>query len=217
MRRICPACIHRQDGLIEAECLICRGQGYLTLGAGALALYSPNTVAEAVAIALEAVARKTDLTRSLSQNRRGPLTTALAVLYDAGILTHNEAAPPPRPATSRPRKRDDAGQFIGEHTASALAQTYVQEPLLPMDAVLIHAPRHFYGENDRPNARGLPVLSAAGHPSHLARLADPAEPGADTRALYRHKAAQHRCANVLAKAAAEAARRRNTAPLEKAA
>jgi hypothetical protein len=188
--------------------MICKGQGFLTLGAGAMSLYTPHTVAEAVHLALEAVARKTDLTRNLSQNRRQPILDCLGTLYDAGLLATTEAPPPPRPQTRRPQKRDTSGWFIVEQTPTALAQTYVQEPLVPMDVALVHAPPYRYGEHDRPNARGLPVLSGGGHPSHLARIADPAEPGADTRAAYRAGLAQTRNATVLVKAAPEAARKR---------
>lgn len=209
MRRICPVCVHRQDGLIDAACLICEGRGYLILGPGALSLYPPGAVAEAVVLALEAVARKTDLTRNLSQNRAEPVLNALATLYDAGILTPADTPAPPRPASRRPRRRDLTGQFIAETEPSALAQQYIQEPLMPLDEHLTHAPCYTYGEHDRPNARGLPVLSAGGHPSHLARLADPAEPGADTRAAYRRRTSQHRIAEVLVTAAPEAARRRH--------
>lgn len=209
MRRICPVCVHRQDGLIDANCLVCEGRGFLVLGSGALSLYPPGAVAEAVVLALEAVARKTDLTRNLSQNRREPVLNTLATLYDAGILTPAEAPPTPRPATVRPRKRSLSGQFIVEYSPTELAQQYVQEPLVPLDSALIHAPCYNYGEDDRPNARGLPVLSGGGHPSHLARVADPAEPGADTRAAHRRRLAQRRAAEVLVTAAPEAARRRN--------
>jgi hypothetical protein len=210
MRRICPVCANRQDGLIDAECLICQGRGFLILGSGALALYPPGAVAEAIVLALEAVARKTDLTRNLSQNRRGPILEVLGTLYDAGILAPSETPAPPRPVSKRPRKRDLTGQFVSEQTPTDLAQTYVQEPLVPLDSALTHAPCHTYREDDRPNARGLPVLSAGGHPSHLARLVDPAEPGASTRADHMRRQAQHRAATVLVQAAPEAARRRHS-------
>lgn len=176
-----------------------------------MSIYTPEVVAEAVALALEAVAREADLQLTLSDDRQAPLRVVLVRLLDAGILAPHDAPQAPRPPRMRtlPRKRDAAGQYAIEVTPSELAQQAVQTELLPLDAVLSAAPCYTYTEHERPNARGLPVLSANGHPSHLARIADPMEPGSDTRAECRARHAESQHAAALVEASAEAARRRN--------
>lgn len=214
MRRLCPACTARRNTLVDPECVICEGTGILPLGEAALSIYSPDVVAEAVHLALEAAAREADQQLTLSDDRDAPLRHAVVLLHDAGIIGRQEhTAPPvppaPRPKRIRPRKRDTAGQYVIEVTPSELAQQAVQTELLPLDISLCGAPLYTYTEHERPNARGLPVLSANGHPSHLARLADPTEAGSDTRAECRMRRADHRHAVALVEAQPEAARRRN--------
>lgn len=214
MRRICPACTHRKNQLVEADCIVCQGRGVLHLGAGALTLYTADVVAEAVLLALEAKAREADMTLTLSDDRTAGIREAISMLEEAGVLAPADAplhlTPPPAPPVyRRTRKRDEAGRFAPEFDPSELAEQFVQSELFPMDAVLAHAGRFEYEEEDRPNARGLPVLSANGHPSHLARVADPMEPGNDTRADFRRRQSEHRHAVALMEAAPEVIRIRN--------
>lgn len=213
MRRLCPACTARRNTLVDPECVICEGTGVLPLGEAALSIYSPDVVAEAVHLALEAAAREADQQLTLSDDRDAPMRIAVVLLHDAGIIGRQEhvapPTPPQRPKRVRPRKRDTAGQYVIEATPSELAQQAVQTELLPLDAALCGAPIYVYTEHERPNARGLPVLSANGHPSHLARIADPMEAGSDTRAECRMRRADHLHALALVDASAEAARRRN--------
>jgi hypothetical protein len=71
----------------------------------------------------------------------------------------------------------------------------------PRDAVLAAADPYVYAEHERPNARGLPVLSANGHPSHTARITDPMTPGNDTADTYRQRRAQRFYAEAIVEAA----------------
>lgn len=211
MRRLCPACTTRRNTLVDPECIICEGSGFIVLGDAALSIYSPDVVAEAVHLALEAAARDADRQLSLSDDRTAPVRVVLVRLRDAGIITehHQPTAPTPLRPRVRKRKRNAAGQYAIEATPSELAQQFVQGELLPLDAALAAAPCYEYAEHERPNARGLPVLSANGHPSSLSRVADPMEPGSDTRAECRSRYADHQHALALVTAAPDAARRRN--------
>lgn len=185
-KRTCPACSTRYAGLVDPLCVICGGVGTLTLGDAALSIYEPEIVAQAVAIALEAVARKADETLTIGDDRAAPVREAVADLVEAGVISAPDPpAPKPRRPRNRPRKRDDAGRYVLEAQPSKLAEECVQVTIDDLDARLINADPYRYTEDDRPNARGLPLLSANGHPSHLARITDPEEPGNSTMATVR--------------------------------
>lgn len=55
--RTCPACARREAGLIDPECIVCAGDGRLELGPLALHRRTPQVVARAVEMNLEATAR----------------------------------------------------------------------------------------------------------------------------------------------------------------
>lgn len=191
--RCCPACAKRHSQLISSNCPVCNGYGTITLGQAALSLHEPATVATAVEIAVEAVARQVDTTMTLSDDRHAPLRAAITMLTDAGIVEH----PGARKTAHKPRHLH---LVVDNTTAVEAAATYVPT-VTPLDAVLTLAPAHQYDEHDRPNARGLPILSAAGHPSHTARIVDPMTPGNDTAETFRERRAQQRSAQILVEAA----------------
>ena len=201
---MCPACTLRRNQLVNPGCPVCDGHGVLLLGDGALALYTPDVVAEAVLLSFEAVARNADRLMTLSDKRSLPLRDAKNMLKKAGVIgTVERALPPAPPAYKRTRKRDTAGRYTAEPTE--LAETWVQTELFSMDTTLAHAPKYEYQQHERPNARGLPVLSSDGHPSHLARVTDPQEPGRDTLRHTQQQTADHTHAKALAAAAPVAA------------
>lgn len=203
MIRICPACQHRHAQLVDPDCPVCDGSGVIRLGSGALSIYDPATVATAAAIALEASARAADQSLTLTDDRVRPVRESVNMLIAAGVL----AGPPraPRPPRVRPRRRNTNGRYAPETTPTALARQCVQATILDIDAILIAAPHFLYEETDRPNARGLPLLAASGHPSHLARITDPETPGADTYLTVRKRHREEIDARVLVAAAPLAA------------
>jgi hypothetical protein len=194
--RCCPACARRHAQLINANCPVCDGYGTITLGAAALSMHEPATVGIAVEIAVEAAARTIDTTLTLSDNRVDPLRLVMETLADAGIIATPTAG---RSRALTPRRHLHA---VPENAVSSveLATTYMPS-VEARDAVLAAAPAYLYQEHERPNARGLPVLSANGHPSHTARIADPMTPGNDTADTFRQRRAQRRSAVVLVEAA----------------
>lgn len=206
-KRACPACAARYAQLIDPDCPVCRGAGTLVLGAAALSMYPPEVVSMAVSLALEAVARVTDQRLTLSEDRTGPVREAVAQLVAGGALARPEP-PAPRPTTVLPRRRDDQGRYTFETDPAALAEEYVDQPVLPFDLAVTTAGRYNYLEEDRPNARGLPLLSANGDPSHLARICDPEEPGAATWSKVRQQRRDLSHAEALRAAVPEAARLR---------
>lgn len=191
--RCCPACSTRHAQLVNANCPVCQGFGTVTLGAAALSLHEPATVSTAVAIAVEAVARTIDQTLTLSDDRTGPLRAAMTMLCDSGIVEH--------PGTRRTAHKPRHLRLVTDDTiAVEAAATYL--PIVNhRDAILALAPAYAYAEHERPNARGLPIMSAAGHPSHLSRIADPMTPGNDTAATARDRRQQTRAAGILVEAA----------------
>lgn len=214
MYRLCPACTNRRNQLVDPECVACDGHGRLQLGEGALALYTADVVAEAVVLGLEAKAREADQMLTLSDDRGAVVREAVSMMLTAGVLAPQESLaaltlPPAPPPYRRTRKRDTAGRYAQEFTPSAVAEHCVQTELFPLDETLAHAEVFVYQEEDRPNARGLPVLSANGHPSHLARVADPMEPGNDTMAECRLRHSEHLRAQALVEAIPEAVRIKN--------
>lgn len=189
-RQICPACRHRENGVIETTCIVCDGIGIIYLADAALTIYPAQVVAEAVTITLEAAARLGDTETSLTDDRLKPVRAALIELRDAGILD----------AETTTLTRALASKAGAAHPAKALAVEVLQEPILTIDTVLPFAKPHEYEWTDRPGARGLPVLSRAGHPSSLARLTDPADPFADTATTVRQRHRKRREAHDLAEA-----------------
>lgn len=192
MFTICPACVRRYAHLINPDCAVCGGAGRLQLGAAALADNEPAVVARAIAIALEAEARDIELKIDHGDDKLVPLRGTMGLLYDSGILGR----------TSSPVK------FTRRPTAAKLAAQLTEVPVLPVDETLIEAKPHQYGRNDRPNARGLPLLSASGHPSHLARITDPAEVGGNTARTVMTREVEGRAAVRLAAAAPQAIKMR---------
>lgn len=204
--RLCPACTRRSrtHELIDPDCVICDGEGRLTLGEGALNFFPAEAVAHAVLLALEAKARLDDEAKLLSDDRLAGVREALELLHDAGILDNTHGAPTALTARLA---------ALPEATPERLAQEAVQEVITGLDRILASADPHAYTEHDRPNQRGLPVLSRDGHPSHLARVTDPADPQGSTREHVRWQKRTLRQGRILWEAAPEAAqdRRRRAA------
>jgi hypothetical protein len=191
--RCCPSCSKRHAQLISTSCPVCGGYGTVTLGAAALSLHEPATVSTAVEIAVEAAARLIDTTMTLSDDRTGPLQATMTLLVDAGIVDH--------PGTRRTAHKPRHLTVVRDAPAALdLAAEYVPT-VTPRDHALTLAPAYVYAEHERPNARGLPVLSAAGYPSHTARITDPMTPGNDTAEQHRQQTSQRRSATVLIEAA----------------
>jgi hypothetical protein len=182
--------------LINANCPVCDGYGTITLGAAALAMHEPATVGIAVEIAVEAAARTIDTTLTLSDNRVDPLRLVMETLADAGIIGAPTAG---RSRALQPRRHLHAVPD-GAVSSIELAAEYIPT-VTDRDATLAAAPAYTYQEHERPNARGLPVLSANGHPSATARITDPMTPGNDTAQTFRDRRNQARAAVVLVEAA----------------
>ena len=145
----------------------------------------------AVGIALEANARHVDLSMTLSDDRVAPLRALMGTLTEAGIV----AAPGPR----RPSRRLHAVSQVGD--PAEVAAHYTAADVEPLDEILATAEPYVYAEHERPNVRGLPALSAAGHPSHLARITDPMTVGTNTMTTARERSAQARAGAILVEAA----------------
>ena len=165
----------------------------MELGPAALANNEPVVVSAAIAIALEAEARDIDLKLTRSDDRISPLRHTIRALQEAGVLGFTGITYPP--LVHKPvDKSDDAEQ---------LARQLTEVIIVDVDAKLIDAPHCEYDIDDRPNAHGLPPLSANNHPSHLARVTDPAEIGENTAERVMTRAAQARRARVLVSAVPE--------------
>lgn len=192
--RLCPACVHRRARLVDPECVVCDGAGVLHLGK-AEAMSGPTETSYAVAIVLEATARDVETRHAgdpagIRRHTPRAIRTAIATMRGRGLL----AGTPHHVAT-------------GDGTA--LAQATAPVPIRPMDWTLIDAPAYAYGYGDRPLARGMPVLSADGHPSHLARITDPADPLTPTAVDATTRAGTRRTGAILAAAATHPKPRRN--------
>lgn len=158
-------------------------------------MHEPATVGIAVEIAVEAAARTIDTQLTLSDDRVDPLRLVMETLTDAGIIGLPTAG---RSKALSPRRHLHA---VPDNAVSSVELAAEYMPTVePRDAVLAAAPAYIYQEHERPNARGLPVLSANGHPSHTARITDPMTPGNDTAATYRDRKAQARSAGILVEA-----------------
>ncbi|WNO25881.1 hypothetical protein SEA_ALTADENA_59 [Arthrobacter phage Altadena] len=190
MHRLCPACLARKARLVAPDCPVCAGAGVLRLGPAALRIHAPEVVSRASAIVLEAVSRRAEEIAAPGDDLVPAVRAAVGVLVEAGILAGPEGGLlPPSPG---------AGTTASPATLAASASPV---PVLPIDWVLTEAPAYYYAGTDRPGARGLPVLSDDGHPSHLARITSPAEPGASTAEAVAGRAATARHAATLAAAA----------------
>jgi len=194
--RCCPACSRRHAQLISSNCPVCDGYGTVTLGAAALAMHEPATVGIAVEIAVEAAARTIDTQLTLSDDRVSPLREVMATLLDCGIIGVPTAG---RSKTLSPRRHLHAVPDNAV-TSIELATEYMPT-VTERDAALASAAPYVYAEHERPNARGLPIMSANGHPSHTARITDPMTPGNDTAQTFRDRRAQARSAAILIDAA----------------
>lgn len=196
LTRCCPACTKRHAQLIDPKCPVCLGAGVLRMGPAAIALHEPEVVSQAIAIALEAEARDIDFKLTYSDDRLTPLRNTVKQLIGAGILSHGIRIPSAQPIE----------QIKQSATAVELAARMTDVIIVDVDEKLIDAPSYQYAPGDRPNARGLPLLSAAGHPSHLARITDPAEPGEETSTIVMRRTAQQREARILVQAVPETLR-----------
>lgn len=194
MKRLCPACSVRHAKLVDVDCVVCQGAGTLELGEAALAFHEPDVVSIAVGIALEAYARTIDVSLTLSDDRPAALRATVKQLADAGIID--------RPA----RRRVTREPLRAAESARELAGSVTLVSLRPSDESLPDAPAFAYQVGDRPNARGLPLLSSEGYPSHLARVIDPTEPGRDTAAHLTDRKSAERQAAVIVKAVPETIR-----------
>lgn len=195
-RMSCPACTRTRWQLLRPDCPLCDGDGHLKLGTPALALYPPDVVAQAVLLVIEAHARHIVETTTLSADRKAELSRSLNTLRRAGLLAGSV-----RP--TRPLPPEGA---TAEDIAGPLAP--VQLTLFDIAVADPHSPVYEYREDDRPRARGLPVLSAAGHPSSMALICDPSDPFGDTRQEVQERRRHARQARVLAEAHETAAARR---------
>jgi hypothetical protein len=118
-------------------------------------------------------------------------TLAGAGIIDAPTAGRSKALSPRRHLHAVP---DNAVSSV------ELAAVYVPT-VTDRDQALAHADAYVYAEHERPNARGLPVLSANGHPSHTARIADPMTPGNDTAQTFRDRRTQRFYAEAIVEAA----------------
>lgn len=195
--RLCPACIHRRGRVVDPHCLVCQGEGVLMLGRAA-AMSGPVETSYAVAIVLEAAARDLETrtaTDPVERHRLAPaaIGQVLDGLRAAGVLAWDGVT-------------DQADTPAG--TATEMAQAVSGVVIRPMDWTLIDAQSYAYGYGDRPLARGLPVLSADGHPSHLARLCDPADPLTPTDQDVHARTSARRAGAILAAATQQRGHRR---------
>lgn len=209
-RRTCPACARRYAGLIDPDCPICQGTGALSLGAAALAQTTPPAAARAVELFLEASARRARATLPLAALRPA-LEAAVDEARHAGLLADRFETGPPAHA----RISDQAGS-VDELDALRTARRAGAE-VDDRDRAALHpratAPLHLA----RPNPAAVPVLSANGHRSQLARTADPIHPLDSVVELdLAHRADAH-AARVLALAAEDLITRRHRKPTRKAA
>lgn len=217
MRRVCPACARRTAELVAPDCSVCAGSGVVVLHPAALSVYDPEVVSEAVGLALESCARMIDGQLTLSDDRRGQLGAKVSELVAAQIIATAGPAPivgpilstpvsggnvhPIDPARSRRKRRQVEGQVMFGQTPEMVAETCPSVRVAPYDMAVLKAPRHVYGSAERPLMRGLPVLSAAGHPSHLARIEEPQDPYGSTGKDAQQRTRRARQARVLAAAA----------------
>ncbi|WP_141658821.1 hypothetical protein [Carbonactinospora thermoautotrophica] len=197
MRRCCPACVRRYAALVAPDCPVCKGVGVLGLGAAALHHYEPAVVARAVEFYLEAKAREAAEQLPLGAPRREALAAATDELRYAGVIADPLVSGDP--ARHRADAPEGTARRVTDAEAARLAYLTGATPS-PVDQANLDRPPILYGPDDRPLARSLPVVSAAGSPTFLARAADPADPLGDTRAAVYERRARDWRANVVAAA-----------------
>lgn len=208
VKRVCPACQHRTDGVIPDDCPICWGAGTLTLHPAALSLFDAQTVSRAAAIALEAIAEAIDAGHSLSDPQTELLAARVGELEAAGLVYLSPAVVrvPDNVRSLTPRRQCPGQTTLAD--AAHPVQLALDFSPKPHTEPLASAAAYRYGEDERPMMRGLPVLSEAGHPSSLARICDPVDQLVGTRERVRADKARSREARVLLEAVPAAARRR---------
>lgn len=141
--------------------------------------YTPETASTAVHLALESAARKLDK-RPDARNvdPRPVIEETIRRLVRAGIVV------PPKAQT--PVSEPPAGTNTGP--PAALVHKAMGHRPDHTDELMIRAFSYPYRFTDRPGRRGLPLLSAAFHPSSLARIGDPQHFDGDTAAeLLAHR------------------------------
>ena len=201
VKSVCPACAVRTARLIDDQCPVCHGQGTITLHPAALSVYDPPTVSYAVTIACEAAARAIDTSMSLSDDQAAALAGRITELEQAGIIRTTTPATV-APNNVRQIRRQCTGQTRLSEAAdpTTVAGQYSPDPPALFDLTVATAAAHVYAETDRPMMRGLPVTSANGHPSSLARTTDPVDQLAGTPETVRQRTKQHRQAVTLLEA-----------------
>ncbi|ASX98672.1 hypothetical protein SEA_COLUCCI_1 [Arthrobacter phage Colucci] len=216
MRRVCPACSRRTAELVDPDCTVCRGEGFLILHPAALTMYEPSVISEAVGLALESSARQIETLTTLSDNRRVKLAVSVTDLVTARIIQEPGSAPvedpapvAPAPAGRRRRRKHESANQLSFASPEILAEGVTKTNTEPYDAAVLAAQPHRYGKDDRPYMRGLPLLSADGHPSHLARIEDPQDAYASNSDDYQTRSRRTRQATILVAAVPHAVAERN--------
>lgn len=203
-RRTCPACQRRYAGLVDPDCPICEGVGVVALHPVALYRSDPVVVARAIELYLESTSREAARVLPPGELRRDAVAVGAARLRAArvigeplGVADNSDRTPEPEGAAERRIVDWEAARLAVENGAT----------MRPSDAANLDADRVSYGPDDRPHASGLlPSVSAGGHPSALAKAADPRDAlGPDTRALVYAEHATDRSARVVASAVDQAA------------
>lgn len=222
-RIVCPACARRNAEIITQDCAVCAGDGILHLHPAAVDLYTVEVVAEAVRIALEAAARVIDDGTLLSAPQADLLADKVADLVTGRLIYFPEVQAPAQVVTSPA----PLAPVVPIRRGSRKYAPAPDQPLLtewltpvelaadhgatPLDAALIAAAPIEYGPEDRPLMRGLPVVSANGHPSSLARICDPVDQLASTRSVVASTKTRARQATILVTALPKAVKRRRKA------
>lgn len=196
----CPACVRTTDQLLRSDCPLCHGDGFLKLGTAVVALYGNRVAAEAVRLSLEVIARSIITTTTLSDDRKALLVERSRVLVEAGLLAPSTTTPP-------------AG---GTPAGICETVTGYQPTLFDMRVADTALEPYVYGERDRPRARGLPVLSASGHPSAVQMITDPCDPFGSTMDDVKEQARVVRKARIIADVAGDVAKRKQRRRVKKA-
>jgi hypothetical protein len=84
--RTCPACQRRYAGLVDPDCVICRGAGVLRLGHAGLHKNDPAVVARAIEGYLEAYLRAVDQMLPIGNAKLEALANAVSELVHAGLI-----------------------------------------------------------------------------------------------------------------------------------
>lgn len=222
-RIVCPACARRTDEIVELDCAVCAGAGILRLHPAAVEMYTIRVVAQAVRVALEAAARVIDDGTLLSAPQADLLADKVADLVTGRLIYFPEETvsavdrPEPVLAPVIPIRRARRGKLTPAPDQPKLTEWLTPVELAAehgataLDAALVHAEPISYTSEDRPLMRGLPVVSAAGHPSSLARICDPVDQLLSTRTTVTSNQTVARQATVLVTALPKAVKRRRKA------